>query len=229
MKLKNNYSLGQLTKMPKLWNKILKIAYSQLGQILIETFANTTLCDSKLLSKSKAEFVVDMKTKTVETALKKALINKFWKNIWHREIGNEIIALYKDYKEKDLSSLLDVISKEAGVPYHPFDITTYTENIVLSNEILVFGPDTIGKAYLKRNILLSNSLVYIGFFDAHQKEISKFYFNNNLKYTINKTEGGSNEKYKVQAYINDSSTVLIDVQEGNIKEAILMIKGSTYG
>ena len=170
-----------------------------------------------------------MKTKTVEAALKKSLISKFWKNIWHREIGNEILALYNDYKNKDLSSLLEVMSREANIPYHPFDATTYTENIVLSNEILVFGPDTIGKAYLKRNILLSNSLVYIGFFDAHQKEISKFYFNNNLKYTINKTEGGGNDKYKVQAYINDSSTVFIDVQEGNIKEAILMIKGSTYG
>jgi len=214
--------------MGKNWANILKMTYYSLALTLIETFTMSPIFPEKKFTEDKTEFMVDLRNPKQFSKYSVLLLKKFRKVMRHREISNDIIKMFDGvYQETDLSAFLHAICKETSLPKHPFNTMTYLEDIILSNEILVFGGDTAGRSFIRRLIYLSNCLVYNGFFDSNQSETSKFYYKNNLTMTIDQNK--ENSSFKCNVFVDDSRTIIIEFKLNDVKEALLTIKGTKLG
>jgi hypothetical protein len=165
--------------------------------------------------------------------LKKRL-KKSFKTANQKLIYNEICLLFDHDNltstpilKKDLSKFLEVISKNARLKYHPFDIVQYNNDVVISNDILTSTSDQLIQAVLRKSVYLSNHLTYNGFLDKRKNEPSKFYYQNNLILSWDLEPGNGN--YKCDFFIDDSRRLMIDVREGQLKDVKLMIKGGKIG
>jgi hypothetical protein len=134
--------------------------------------------------------------------------------------------LLVDFVPPNLTTMLHQISSTLKINYHPFGILDYNHDIVISNDILSYSTE-MSKAILRQSIFLSNNLTFNGYLKVTQRQTYKYYFKNNLIMSWNFELG--NADYTCDIFIDDSRSIMLEIQDGKLKSCKLMIKGGNHG
>ena len=228
--------MTRLRKNNKIWKSVLKTTYYSLGLLISFIFTCSTLIQTKNEKETISDFTNKLKTKKTYEKSLAALIKKLrksFKTTAARKVCSLIIEFF-NYKGKKLNqipeNLLPVLFKISNIckiEFHPFDLVNYNLDIVISNDILSYANDQLTKAVLKKSVFLSNNLIFNGYLDLSHRDTCKFYYQNNL--ILSWDLQAENSDYTCDIFIDDSRRLLIDVREGYLQEAKLMIKGGKTG
>lgn len=137
-------------------------------------------------------------------------------------------AMLLNPEDCSVDKLLKLFITEAKMPEHPFSSVTYTHDIILSNGYLHSEAEERAENTLRQTCVLSNNQIFNGFLNNLYNEISRFYFGNNLVLAWN-YDPSTPQRYTCDVFVDDSRTLLIQVEEGQIKSSKLLIKGSNTG
>ena len=186
-----------------------------------------TLMDQmKKNQQTKKDWLEILSKQNLIKNLQKKFIKILNKNFGAKKSIYDIVSnMITDPDKNSAYNLLKTFQEDASFPEHPFNEVTFTHNVVMTNDYLLSEDEARNESTLRQTCILSNNLIFNGYLNNLYNEISRFYYGNNLVLAWN-YDPSSPYTYNCDLFVDDSRTLLIEVEDGQIKTSKLLIKGN---